>query len=286
MSDEAAQPPAGDTRSLGPLASAWRLLVPRGVAPGAELSPAAVHWLVPGGLAIGLVYAGLYRASWRVFGEVADVRLVPAMAVWLVDVSLLGLAAVLGMARTADRWTLASAGAGDGRLVRSLGTAAIVTLGVVLIVKLVLWAAIPKGIAGWPADWRRYFNVLYPAPVYRPLILAPMWGRWALILAASVGRTAPGEGTHLAGLSRARSPLVVLGWFVVNLLVTAVYCGRQGRWMIGCMIALAVLGVGFLFAVASARRFSGHTQSSVYATGLVAEVTFLVFYLAASQRIY
>ena len=38
-----------------------------------------------------------------------------------------------------------------------------------------------------PDDWRHYFVFMYPAPVYRPLVLAPLWGRWALLLAATVG---------------------------------------------------------------------------------------------------
>jgi hypothetical protein len=113
-----------------------------------------------------------------------------------------------------------------------------------------------------------------------------MWGRWALILAGNIGRTAPHEADNIAGLAGRRSPAVVFGWFLVNLALTVVYCGRQGRWMIGCVIGLAVLGVTFLFAVVAARRFSGQTRFTVYAAAFVAEVVFLLFYLAASQRIY
>ena len=56
--------------------------------------------------------------------------------------------------------------------------------------------------------------------------------------------------------------------------------------MIGCVISLVVLGVTFLFAVFSSRRFSGHTRFTVLASSLVAQVTFLMAYLAACQRIY
>jgi len=280
-------PEAGDREAAAPLA-ALRLLLPAlGEAPAAA-SARGVHWLVPGGLLIGLIYAALYRSSWRVFGEVEDVRLIPALAVWLVDVTVFGLAMFLGVARTVDRWP----GKPPGGLPQAatpasrLGTAGLLALIVVLVVKLVLWTAIPEGISGWPADWRRHFNFMYPRPVFRPLILAPMWGRWGLILAGSIARTAPQEGACLPGLRGARSTLTVMGWFLVNLAITAIYCGRQRRWMIGCIIGLAILGVTYLFCVASARRFSGHTRFTVYAAAFLAEAAFLIFYLAASQRIY
>ena len=266
------------------LVAGLRLLLPGlGKVPGGA-SVAAVHWLVPGGLLIGLAYVGLYRASWRIFGEVAGVRLMPALAIWLLDVVLCGLPLLLGAARTVDRW--GERGENPTASPSRLGQAGTIGLLVLLILKLVLWTALSPGIAGWPADWRRYFNFAYPRPVLRPLILAPMWGRWGLILAASIGRTAPAEGGPIAGLSGARSPAVVLGWFVPVLALTAVYCGRHGRWMIGCIIGLAVLGVTFLFAVVSARRFSGHTRYTVYAAALLSEASFLIFYLAACQRIY
>ncbi|MCH7814736.1 MAG: hypothetical protein IID40_12030 [Planctomycetes bacterium] len=246
---------------------------------------ASLHWLVPGGLLIGLLYVGLFRASWRVFGEVGGVRLMPALAVWLADGMLFGLVMFLGAAQTVDRWKgrdlAAEADAG-----RALGQAGLTALFVLLVVKLVLWCSLPEGVAGWPADWRRHFNFAYPRPVLRPLILAPLWGRWALILAAGIGRRAPGAGAPDKTPAPPPSPAAVLGWFLPILALTAVYCGRQGRWMIGCIIGLAVMGVAFLFAVIVSRRFLGHTRFTVLATGLVAEIAFLLCYLAASQRIY
>ena len=270
---------------------ALRLLLPGLSGAGVVASRTAVHWLVPGGLLIGLVYVGLYRASWRIFGEVAHVRLMPALVVWLVDATLLGLALNMGAVRTIDRWAELRHGSGAADSVspvleRTLGLVGVIALVIVLVVKFVLWTAIPEGIAGWPADWRRYLNFLYPRPVFRPLILAPMWGRWGLLLAGGIARAAPQPGGSVVGLSGGRSPAVVLGWFLVPLVITAVYCGRGGRWMIGCIIGLLVLGTTFLVAVMAARRFAGHTRFTIYAAAFVAEVTFLACYLAAAQRIY
>ncbi len=247
-------------------------------------SSKAVHWLVPGGLLIGLAYVGLYRMSWRMFGEVAGVRLMPALAVWLLDVCVLGLPLILGAARTADHWSSPRSG-GARRAVRSLAVPGAVALVVVLVLKLALWIAVPAGIAGWPTDWKRYFNWMYPWPIYRPLILAPIWGRWALGLALGIG---PASSRHPlpAGAPEGRSIASTLGWFVLVAALTSIYCGRHGQWVIGCLISLAVLGTTFLFCVVATRRFSGHAGFMVYAAALVAEVVFLLVYLASCQYIY
>jgi hypothetical protein len=283
--DDVGDAPRATLRSTPAFRTALRLLLPGVFGPNGSGSAAAVHWLVPAGLVIGLLYAGAYRGCWRVFGEVSGVRLIPALAVWLLDAALFGLPMFLGASRMADRWSLADDPAGrpdDGRL----RTAGMVTLIVLLIAKLALWTAIPKGLAGWPMDWRRHLNFLYPRPVFRPLILAPLWGRWALMLAGSIGRPALTRGRPMAGIAGVASPAAVLGWFVVNVVATSIYCGRHGRWMIGCIIGLVVLGVTFLFSVLTARRFSGHTRFTVYAAAGLAEIVFLIAYLAASQRIY
>jgi len=79
---------------------------------------------------------------------------------------------------------------------------------------------------------------------------------------------------------------MVLGWFAGATTLTAIFCGRHGRWMIGCIIGLVVLAVSFVFCVAAARRFSGHTRFTVLAASQVAQITFLIAYLMAAQYIY
>ena len=274
-------------RDQVPSSAIWTalgVLLPLGGRVRGAASSGAVHWLIPGGLAIGLIYVGLYRASWRVFGEVAGVRLMPAVIVWLADVGLFGLLMIAGFARTAERWPTPQPRSGDWSD-RGFTLAGALALSVLVLLKLALWVAIPEGIAGWPTNWRRYFNFMYPWPVFRPLILAPLWGRWGLLLAGGVGRAAPLEPPP-AGLPGGTSLSAVLGWLVVVTGLTAIYSGRHGRWMIGCIISLGVLGVTFLFAVLSTRRFGGRTGFSVYGAALVAEVAFLLGYLAASQHIY
>ena len=178
---------------------------------------------------------------------------------------------IVGAARTAGAWRpggwLAGGGQSGADRDPALELGGVLAVAVLVALKLALWAAVPEGIAGWPADWRRYFNFLYPWPVFRPLILAPLWGRWALILASGVGRAAPGQGGAVTVPVRS-SLSGVLGWLVALTVLTAIYCGRHGQWMIGCIIGLAVLGCTFLFAVLTSRRFGGHTRASVYAAGL------------------
>ncbi len=261
----------------------WAMFSPMGRA-----APLALHWLVLRGLLAGVLYTGLYRASWRLFGEVAGVRLMPALTIWLLDVVWFSSLAILAVGKAADQW----AANDDGKLLDaksdqpSLPSIGILALVVLLILKLTLWTALPTGIEGWPTDWRRHFNFLYPRPVLRPLVLAPMWGCWALILAKGVGRPSVKHDTQPSGADDSPSPQLVLGWFMGATALTALFCGRHGRWMIGCIIGLVVLAVTFVFCVAAARRFSGHTRFTVLAASQVSQVTFLAAYLVAAQYIY
>jgi hypothetical protein len=177
---------------------------------------------------------------------------------------------------------------GEGKLDpinRTPELAGMMALAILLALKLGLWVSLPNEAAYWHGDWRRIFNPFLPRPLYRPLILAPLWGRWGLMLAAGIGRTAA-SGRGLAGVSGFASPGAILGWFGLNLVLTAAYCSGQGKWMIGCMISLAVMGVAYFFSAAAARRFSGQREVTIYATAMVAELAFLIGYLALSQHIY
>ena len=249
----------------------------------------ACHWFVFLGLFIGLVYTGVYRAVWRQFGEVRSLPLMPATAVWLLDVGLLGALFYCGAARTIGKVARQSpradgpvGGRPDGYPIE------ILVLVILAVLKLVLLIAIPQGISGWPGpgDWRSHFNWMYARPHYRPLILAPMWGRWAMLLVGSIGRLrAPSD----AGLSRfcgSLSATRVLLWMVPVTVLTSVYCGRHGRWVFGCIIACTVLAGTYLYGVIAARRQGGQTRDSILGAALIGELIFFIAYEAFAAHIY
>jgi len=291
----AGQDPAGGaTRRVSHLRSLWlaiRFVLPLGDV-GEEDPDAwrrASRWFVPIGLVIGLLWVGVFRAVWRLYGEeVTSLRLVPAMAVVLVDVLFTGYYLFGGLvatinALTGPRHAREPEPEHEESIPLLLPAAMVLCVGILL--ELILISALRTGEWWWPSDWRRHLNFAYPRLIYRPLLLAPLWGRWAILLAASLGRVAHRSHPAAAGLSRASSPRIVMGSFVLPLVLTAAYCSRSGNVIIGTIIALIVLGLTFVASVTIARRGGGQTRRSMLAAGKIAELIFLSAFVAMSGYI-
>ena len=275
--------------STSSLKLALRFLVPIGEPPAAD--PAAwrraAFWFVPIGLAIGLLWVGVFRATWRLYGEeVTSLRLVPAAAVLTIDVLFTGYCLFGGLITTVNALTgrrHAREPEDEGAPV--LGLPAAMVLFLVIALELVLLSALRTGAEWWPSDFRRFLNFAYPRLIYRPLLLAPLWGRWAVLLAASVGRVASRCHPSAVGLSGAMSPSFVLVGFLPPLVLTAAYCSRSGNVIIGTIIALVVLGLTFVSSVIIARRGGGQTRRSMLAAGKIAELIFLAAFVSMSSYI-
>jgi hypothetical protein len=293
--------PAGWFRGLG---AALKFALPLGRQRTGEdpaSAAATAHWIVPIGLVIGLLWVGVFRATWRVYGEIATVRVVPALMIVLMESLFTGYYLVMGLARTvhtlaSDR-PLRSAGLPPDNADEDAGTppalagaecpqvlsaTATLVLGLAVLVQWVLIVSIPWESPWWPSptDWRHSFRFLYPAPLYRPLLLTPVWGRWGLLLAATIGRTARHADGQTQALERAMSPGRLLRQTILPLVLTAVYCSRGGNLVIGAIISLLVFGATYAAAVIMARRGGGQTRQSLYGTGLIAQITFLAIYRA------
>ncbi len=277
---------AGHVRSL---VLALRFFLPLGEVPTADTAAwrRASHWFVPIGLAIGLLWVGVFRAVWRLYGEeVTSLRLVPAAAVVLVDGLFVGYCLFGGLAATVNALTgRRHAREPEQEDAVALAQPAVMVLLLAILLELILISALRTGSWWWPSDWRRYLNFAYPRLIYRPLLLAPLWGRWAILLAASVGRVAPRAHSAAVGLSRASSPRRVLTTFLPPLIFTAAYCSRSGNVIIGTIIALAVLGLTFVSSVIIARRGGGQTRRSMLAAGKIAELIFLGAFVGMSGYI-
>ena len=240
---------------------------------------AATWWFPLVGLAAGLCWMGIFRATWRICGEVGGVRLLPGLAVLLLECGVLGAAMLGAWVRTVDR--LGTGGADP--TARGLTNTAVTAPAVALLVVscYVLLIALPVGQDWWPGqeDWRYYLRRVYPRVIYRPLILAPMWGRWAVLLAASVGRAAGGAPAAVGTLGRVTGPVRLLGQFAAAAALTTVYCASRQQRLVGIIVSLMVLGVCYAWAAATARRLGGQGRDSVLSTGMIGEAGFLVFYL-------
>lgn len=129
---------------------------------------------------------GCVRGLWLWLGEYQQIRLAPMALLLAFDACWLGYRLLAGAAAVVAGWS--------DRTTRLGGTVilpAVVFLIVALLVKLSLLAALPTGAVPWPADWRENLRFFYPYVIYRPLVLMPLWGRWAVLLAGNIGRVAP-----------------------------------------------------------------------------------------------
>ncbi len=264
------------------LAAAYLLLPARRSPPTtADQARRAIGWIVPIGLILGLVWVGAFRASWRLYGQAGSLRLVPSLVVVLLECLATGPLLLLGLARTVSRW---SEGGSDVRAEsdRSATFPAILVLVAALLAQFVLISSLEDRSGWWPLpdDWRHHFNFLYPRPIYRPLILAPLWGRWGILLAASVGRPARGADAATIGLNSGMNPGRLLRQALLPLALTAIYCSRSRNYLTGVMIGMIVFGLTYLATVVLVRKGGGQNRDVLFAGGQVSQIAFLAVYRA------
>lgn len=134
----------------------------------------------------------------------------------------------------------------------------------------------------WPAsgDWRSWFNWMYPRPIYRPLLLAPLWGRWGMLVALYSGRPADDADDLTRAYSRGLNLWKLVVHSALPLALSCLYLTRGGRIFTGPMIAAILLGLTILFATIVANLRRGQSRTTILATGLFAQMMFIILYRA------
>lgn len=282
--------PTSPSRLRG-LGHALRYLLPLGfrrVPTDANAFARAVPWIVPIGLLIGLLWAGAFRSSWRVFGETGNTRVVPALTIILMECLLTGPFLVLGLARTVHLLTGLRPRQPDHDPMTPLSPIGTLVLALTVLSQWVLVLSISDAPTWWPSqsDWRHYFSFIYPRPIFRPLILAPLWGRWGILVAATVGKTARHTDDQTAALGLAMRPTRLLRQTILPLVLTTIYFSRADNRFIGVVISMLVFAVTYVVSVAMARRGAGQTRQSLFAAGQVAQLALLAVYRAFEPLIH
>jgi hypothetical protein len=277
-------------RTTRGLVAALRFLLPFGHAPAAEegIWRATAHWLIVLGFLTGLIWTGWFSFLWWKFGQIERIRVIPALGVLLLDVTFLGYTFFRGTILTVQEIlncprTNRKDSSGLQYQPNLTSTLAVVLL---LLTKFGLIVSIPTTPLWWPSDWRQHLMWMYPETVYRPLLLAPMWASWGMLLAAAVGRVSENRSAPVAALGRAVTPTIILSWFVALTVGTAIYCSHHGNVMVGVILSLLVLGVTFSAAALVAQRLGGQTEHSVYAAGQLAQLSFLTGFLAFGPYVF
>ena len=234
------------------------------------------------GLLIGLCWAGSFRMTWRLYGETGTLRVVPALTIVFLECLLTGPFLVLGLARTAHVLAGTQPLLPNQDRAAPLSPVGTLVLAFVVLIQFGLILSIHNPPGWWPSpdDPRHYFNFMYPRPLYRPLLLAPIWGRWGILLAATIGRTANQTDGETLALNRMMGPGRLVMHSVLPFFLTAVYCSRSRNIVIGIIIGLLVFVVTYVTTVAMARRGGGQTRQSLFAAGQIAQLTFLTVYRA------
>jgi cobalamin synthase len=276
----AAAAPDRPTR-WGGFMSVVGLLLPTHDAADERTAARAWIWFLPVGVLVGTAWLLTFRVAWRIFGEMGDVRLMPAVAVMVIDLLFVGRrlrAAALNVVETGNRQNTGNGAPRDSSRVALWASA-------LLLIEFALLASLPEGPWFRPDDWRRYLIWAYPDVIYRPLLLAPIWSAWGVLLAAGVGRMHPQADPFVTALGRSSQSHHTFVTFVLVAGLTSIYCVRRSNAMLGLIISLVVFAATFVASAELSRRRGGHTRDSLLSTGYVARLAFLICYVGFSETI-
>ena len=134
-------------------------------------------------LAWGVASVGLWGLGWKSVRNYSGIPFVPAamvavpMLLWLYRRGLLSLSELLAGVDVAARAIFGS----------------VISVAIVLML---------LDLNRWEQDWPTYLQQewqwICPMPLYRVLILAPLWGAWAMIIAPKLARLSPAAGSATA----------------------------------------------------------------------------------------
>lgn len=249
----------------------------------------AAVWLPVWGLLIGVMYASIFRLAWRSFGEYQRLRLVPMAMLLAVDLGFFGYRLLAGAVqslgcRNHDKRGIHPPEAGGAAQDPLARTVTILVLG---LLKYALLLSLPVGAWVWPADWREHLGWLFPSVIYRPLILMPVWGRWAMMLAVTIGRVADvgspplhrmADGCGLGG--------VLAAWLACSGLTMMYLAASAEHVALAALISLGMMLTAYLVSFGLARRGGGQTEATIGAAGLAVEIAFLAAYISVASYIY
>ena len=210
----------------------------------------------------GAAMAYLYGAVWSLFGEVTGMPLMPAAAITVATAGWLYRRAVVDLACT----LAGSKGRQAGPVVSAL---------VVLLVLAML--GLKSREADWP-DYLPWFMHWIPRTMYRTLILAPLWGAWAMLITVKFCRPARQTEPAVASFAAGCGPMTAAACLLVPLVPT-LYAYRVWGW--GCLgIPAATISAATIGGWLVCRRTAGLTRSGLLATNMLTQLVFILAYLA------
>jgi len=212
-------------------------------------------------VAWGIAQAWLWGASWKTLGEYSGMLLMPTAVGIIVTFG--------GFYRQA---TVATADLLFGRSQRGLAISILV----------MVWGLIFLTLHGlgedWPVGYPDWIRWTRPMAVFRPLVLAPVWGAWAMMAACLFHRrtytTQPIAAAFAQGCGVLRTALVLALVTAGSLWYFDFLGPLQAVVPIASAVAAVVGGLGL------SRRGRRLTRSTLLATNLLTQTVFYVAVLA------
>lgn len=203
----------------------------------------------------------LWSWTWGLFRDFSGIPLMPTAVV--LAIGLLGLYArsVLVLAE--------SLVGRDGR--QAVAVAVLVTV----------WALMLLGIRSWNPDFPHHLPPALqwtrPRMMFRALLLAPIWGGWAMLLAGQFCRPSARTEPVVAAFARGCGAMTATIVLAVLVLVTVTYYNNL-PWTQLSISATPVI-VAAAGGALLCRRWGGLCRSALLATNMLTQIAFLLAYL-------
>lgn len=204
----------------------------------------------------------LWSWTWGLFGDFSGIPLMPVAVVLVVGLVWLYARSLLALAESL-------AGRDEPR------SAAVAVL-------VAAWALMLLGIKGWNPDFPHYLPPLLqwtrPRTMFRALLLAPIWGGWAMLLAGQFCRPSARTEPAVAAFARGCGVTTAVAVLAVLLATTVTYFNNLPWTQLGISATAVVAAAAG--GVLLCRRWGGLCRSSLLAVNLLTQIAFLLAYLA------
>ncbi len=212
-------------------------------------------------LAWGVAMAGLWSGVWLAFGDLyAGLPLIPALSIviamtlWLYRIAALSLAdALVGQAN------------------RALGTSVIVVSLLVATIDYRGWGGIPSGLPVW-LQW------LTPYPQLRVMVLAPVWGAWAMLVTCRFRRPSADTAPAVTALADGAGPIVTT-LSMGAMMAATIWWLQFPSWTVVLIPAVTVI-VAVVGGLLLCRKAGGLTRQALLANNLLTQLAFWFAYVA------